>query len=119
MKKLFLLLLLFPGLASADYLRTGPAYGEDCGYTGMICSKYKIEAVSKKKDTNLFTIATNFKRVERRSAGTCYVKAGNSAESGFFGKLVDGAFGNYYYSYENGKYIHRDIELLWFKCVKD
>jgi hypothetical protein len=118
MKKLLLLLFLFPVLASADYLRTGPAYGEDCGYTGMICKTFKIEAISEKKDSNLFTIATTFKRVKRRSGGTCYVKAGNSAESGFFGKLVDGVFGNYYYSYENGKYTHRDIELLYFKCRK-
>lgn len=115
---LFILFLVIPVMALADYYRTGPVTGEDCTCIGICsCSKIAIYAVGEKD--KLYEIADRWKKVRSYSNNRCWVSvASRGSDLGFLAYGIN-LFMPDFYTMKQGKYEKVTIQEISFPCVKE
>ena len=118
-KLYFLVLSTFSySIALADYVRTGPAKGEDCTL-GVVCKWHTVDAVSD-KNNKLHELAFSFNKVSSydKRKQRCWINTSSGHSFGFLGYAFDAAFRPNFYTLKNGSYKKINFDFITFPCTK-
>jgi hypothetical protein len=106
--------LLFPTVASAEFVATGPFSGMVCRL-GIACSIQRVDAVEG-EGGQMFNLARSYDIVSEYNSAQrlCTI----NLSSGFLGRLLIGSLSNFFQRQDDGSYKKLNLKYLQFNCVE-